>query len=380
MDISMNEPDLNKQIKFRPRIIIVLSALTTLFFAVWGGLLRVQWGLPVPEANWISYHGPLMVNGFFGTILGLARSNALKLKWGLLTPLIMVLGAWTLLLGGSEKTGLFLFFLASLVYLGICLAFLKTGANHGILLALAGGIGLAFSDGMWLLGTPIPQIVVGWQTLLVLTIGSERWDALHSGPTPFKSIIIYGIISMVLLGTFIQPFFPPMGIRLASVGYLLLSLILFRFDALRPMEKVEGWKRYTRACLFSGYGWLLTASIIGFLKAPTQSGFFYDAFLHSIFLGFVFSMVFSHAPLLLPRVLKTSIPFQPAFYLHWGLLQISLLVRIGGDVLVSAPWRHWGALLNAISLLVFFLSTGLAVYRGKQFASSKGFAQETRSP
>src|SRR5579872_5618236 len=105
------------------RSLLPLSAILTLLFAVWGGLLRLQWSLPIPQANWISFHGPLMVSGFFGTIIGLARASVLKSKVGLLVPLATALGAWTLLLGGPENWGALLFLAASLGYLLVSIAF-----------------------------------------------------------------------------------------------------------------------------------------------------------------------------------------------------------------------------------------------------------------
>lgn len=357
---------------FSPRKPLGLSALLTFLFAVWGGLLRLQWPLPVPQANWISFHGPLMVSGFFGTVIGLARAGVLKSKLGyrselgLLVPLAAALGAWTLLLGGPENLGAGCFLAASLGYLAVSLGFFKVQPALIAGLALAGGLGWAWGNAMWLEGRPIPQVVTGWQVLFVLTIASERLEAIRwKAPGGWGLAPIAGS-GLLVAGILLQPFYPAAGVRVVSSGLLGLALFLLAFDAVRHVEKTEGWRTFTRACLFSGYGWLLVSALVGLVAAPVDSGFAYDAFLHSLFLGMVFSMVFSHAPLLLPRVLKTPVPFHPFFYSHWLLLQLSVLARVAGDVLGSAGLRRWGALLNALALLLFIVNTVWGVRRGQR--------------
>jgi hypothetical protein len=44
---------------------LTLSALLTFFFALWGGLVRMLWHFPVPQADWISYHGPLILRNHY---------------------------------------------------------------------------------------------------------------------------------------------------------------------------------------------------------------------------------------------------------------------------------------------------------------------------
>ncbi len=348
------------------RIPLAVSALLTLFFAVWGGLLRLQWHLPIPQANWISFHGPLMVNGFFGTVIGLARASVLKSKIGLLVPLATAMGAWTLLLGGPENWGALLFLAASLGYLLVSIAFFWKQQAFAAALALAGGCGWAWANFFWWHGEPIPHVMNGWQILFVLTIASERLEAVHWQPTLGRTLALMTVTGLLMTGMGFQPFQPALGVRMVAAGFLLLAMCLLFFDRGWNSEKTEGWKGFTKACLISAYAWLFIGGFVGLVTAPVDSGFTYDAFLHCVFLGLVFSMVFSHAPLLLPRVLRTPVPFHPFFYAHWLLLQASLVARVGGDVLESTPLRRWGALLNSFALLLFILNTAIAMFRGKR--------------
>ena len=91
----------------------------------------------------------------------------------------------------------------------------------------------------------------------------------------------------------------------------------------------------------------------------------YDAILHAIFLGFVFAMIFGHAPLIFPSVLGRPMAYLPAFYGPLVVLHASLILRIASDLLNIVPLRQWGSLLNGVALLLFLGFTGLALGRGR---------------
>ena len=59
----------------------------------------------------------------------------------------------------------------------------------------------------------------------------------------------------------------------------------------------------------------------------------YYRLLHTVFLGFLFSMIFGHAPIILPAITGVAVPYRQAFYAHLALLHISLAIRLGGDLL-----------------------------------------------
>ncbi|MCM2322747.1 MAG: hypothetical protein NDJ90_05760, partial [Oligoflexia bacterium] len=91
----------------------------------------------------------------------------------------------------------------------------------------------------------------------------------------------------------------------------------------------------------------------------------YDAILHALFVGFVFSMIFGHAPVILPALTGLVVPFHRYFYGPLALLHLSLALRLAGDFGGGAEMRYWGALLNGIAVLAFLLGTGVAVLRGR---------------
>jgi hypothetical protein len=125
--------------------------------------------------------------------------------------------------------------------------------------------------------------------------------------------------------------------------------------------------RYIAACLLPGYVWLIVGGFFWlFYGGQYTAGPIYDAMLHSIFLGFVFSMIFGHAPIIVPAVLAVPIPYTPLFYIHLALLHVSLLLRVGGDALGWPAGRRWGGLVNEAAILLFLLVTAVAVLRGRK--------------
>ena len=83
-------------------------------------------------------------------------------------------------------------------------------------------------------------------------------------------------------------------------------------------------------------------------------------------------MVFAHAPVIFPAVLGLPLPYRPSFYLHVGVLHLSLIVRVVGDLVdVLGRWRGWGGLLNAVALLLFMVNTGRSMALGGRGGESQ---------
>jgi hypothetical protein len=131
-----------------------------------------------------------------------------------------------------------------------------------------------------------------------------------------------------------------------GVVLVLLALWLFAYDLARVTVRQSGLPRYIAVCLLSGYAWL------AFGGALLAAAVAYDAALHAIFVGFVFSMVFGHAPVILPAVLRVKLPYHPVLYLPLALLHASLLVR----AFVSTGAGAWG---NAAAIALFVLTAAI---------------------
>src|SRR5690606_32980074 len=140
------------------------------------------------------------------------------------------------------------------------------------------------------------------------------------------------------------------------------------YDLVRRTVRERGLTRYIAIALLSGYVWLGVAAVIalaggGLFAVPT-----YDATLHAVLLGFVFSMVFGHAPVILPAVTGHALRYSPVFYVHLALLHASLVPRVIGDLAQRPDCRLHGAVLATLALAAFVVNTAIGVWRGRRRA------------
>jgi hypothetical protein len=356
---------------FRPFPLIALAMLA-LLMAMWAGLIRLGWGWPSLRPALPAAHGPLMISGFLGTLIGVERAVALSTslktgldrRWTYIGPLLTSLGALALIIGWPSLLGPLLMTLGSVglvVVFGLILRlqfapFTMTMAL-GAMLWLTGNV-------LWLTGWPIYSAVLWWAGFLMLTIAGERLELNRvlrlSG---YVQRIFLLAVTLFLVGLVITLFNFDLGVRLAGAGMIALALWLLRYDIARYTVRKTGLTRFIAVCLLSGYIWLGLSGLLALRFGGVTAGFQYDALLHTFFVGFVISMIFGHAPIIFPAVLGKSFTFQPVFYSHLVLLHLSLLLRVAGDLIGWLPARQWGGLLNVIALLLFLANTGRAVLR-----------------
>jgi hypothetical protein len=332
------------------------------------GLARLGWSVPAAPAAVTSLHGALMVCGFFGVVISLERAVAIGRYWAYLGPLLGGAGCVAAIAGLSPIAAGF-FVAASLVLLAASIdIFRRQTALFTFTLAL-GAACWSVGNGLWAAGASVHDVVTWWLAFLILTIAGERLElsrflAPSRGATwMFAAIIV--VIGAGLVGTTSR-----WGVQPFAIGLLALAAWLLKQDIARRTVRNRGLTRFIAVCLLSGYGWLAVGGAIilasGGLWPDTPS---YDAALHALGLGFVFSMVFGHAPIIVPAVLRVNVPYHPTFYGPLALLHVSLLVRVAGDASGQFAWTRVGGLLNALALAAFMVSTVGATVRGKRSAS-----------
>ena len=158
---------------------------------------------------------------------------------------------------------------------------------------------------------------------------------------------------LVALALCAASLYPDSGTRLTGLGLLVLAAWLVRYDVARYTIRTEGLTRFAAACLLSGYAWLLVGGVLMALYGAHTAGPAYDAYLHAVFVGFVFAMIFGHAPIIFPSILGLPISYRTYFYAPLVLLHASLLLRIAGDVGAVLWMRRWGGLGSAAAILLY---------------------------
>ncbi len=334
---------------------VLLLAASALLAGLWAGLLRLGWALPEINVNLAQAHGPLMVTGFLGTIIAMERAVAMRKTWMFAAPLLTGLGWIVSLAFPASSFGVILVSLGSLglvIILGVMIR--GEPALHIITIGV-GTLCWLVGNLLWLSGLAVYQIVFWWAAFLVLTIVGERLELSRVlRMTPRKQLLFFFCAGLFLAGVIISMFSAQWGARLAGLGMVGLALWLLWFDlARRNLRHHMPLTRYIAHCLYAGYFWLGFAGLLSVWFGAVVAGPRYDAVFHSIFVGFVISMIFGHAPIILPAVLNQMVPYHPSFYVSLVLLHVSMLMRIAGDLGNGVRLRQWGGLLNEVSILLF---------------------------
>jgi hypothetical protein len=229
-----------------------------------------------------------------------------------------------------------------------------------------GALAWTCGNAQWLGGAPIFRVVFWWLAFLVLTIAGERLELNRVlRPTLFVRGVFIVAMTTVLAGVALTRWWPEPGVRVLGAGLVALTVWLARYDVARRTVHQQGLTRFMAVSLLGGYVWLGVGGVIAASTGMAMPGVVYDAMLHAVFVGFVLSMVFAHAPLIFPAVLGLPLTYRPAFYLHVAVLHLSLMVRVFGDLVQElGRWRSWGGLLSAFALLLFVLNTGRSMALG----------------
>lgn len=346
----------------RLRLLLFAAALCALATGLLAGLARL--GFDLPAATLAAQHGPLMICGLFGTLISLERAVAMGQAWPYCAPGFAAIGVIALLAGWPTEIAAIPFIAAALV---LSLASLALCRRQPVLHLAT----LALAALMWLLGNlrwwheGAPAAVSAWLAFLVLTIAGERLELSRFLPTSPAAHRNFAVLAVLLA----------VG-AMSSTSVFALALIalvawLLRHDIVRRTLRQEGLPRYIAVCLASGYAWLLASALLMLWGAYRPELPLRDASLHALLLGFVFSMVFGHAPIVLPAVARLRLPYHPVLYLPLVLLQFSLAVRLLAGVLDDFALRQQAALGNAGALALFaFTVASLLLHASRQRKAS----------
>jgi hypothetical protein len=349
----------------RWRFPLMIMGMLALAGGAAGGLARLGWpAVGVGPAAALG-HGPLMIGGFFGTVISLERAVALGRSWGYLAPLLSGIGAVALLTGIAGPAGPLLL-AGSLAFLVISLVVLaRQPALHTLTLVL-GAAALVGGTLAWLTGQPVPHAAPLWIAFLILTIAGERLElSRFLPPSPIAAKVFAILVVALLAGAATAVSGGSAGPRLFAAASLGLAAWLLRQDIARRTVRERGLTRFIAVCLLSGYAWLaIGATVLLATGALVPGSAAYDAGLHAILLGFVFAMVFGHAPIIFPAVLGVRLAFAAYFYLPLVMLHLSVAVRITGALAGVPELRSAGGLLNVAALALFIAGTIAAAARG----------------
>ncbi len=316
----------------------MLIGIFLLLSGIYLGLIRA--GYKFPGISISFNHSVIMIFGFLGTLISLERAVAIKKGWIYLSPVLFSLGS---ILSLFQRELLLIGVLASFILAFAFFYLIKIyGFRFQWFVMALGAILLGMGGILYVLGFNINFVLGFWFSSLILTIGAERWELsvmfVKRKGRNFTFFVI--VLFMCLVSA------TPYDI-LKGISFLLMALWLLYYDVAVFNIKGRGLVRFVAINLLAGYIWLLVGGLGWMFSLP------YDLKIHSITLGFVFGMIFAHAPIIFPSIMGKKSSYSSMLYIPFLLLHLSLIIRSFADIKL-------GSLLNAISIILY-----LAILRFK---------------
>jgi hypothetical protein len=348
------------------RIAFALTVAMLLAGGIVGGLLRAGVSVPVPAASaWpgeaVLAHAFLMICGFLGTLIGIERAVAAQARAAFVAPIASAL-AGVAALNGALPLAAWLSAFAALAFVMVNVSMLmRQPAPHiGVLLAGAAA---------WFIGTLLFAVdgaahsagaLPWWFAFLVLTIAGERLEMtrLMRRRTGAEGSLCF-VLGGLLLGAAVFSVSPVAGAFVFGGALCALAAWLVCFDIARRTIASNGLSRYMAVCLLAGYAWLGIAGAAWMAAAAGHP--LRDLALHALGVGFVFSMMLAHAPVILPALTRVKVQFGRHFYVPLALLHASLAIRalasLELEFLRVGAWGHAAAIA---AFLLTLLASALA--------------------
>lgn len=349
------------------RIALAVTAAASLVAGLTGGLARL--GVIAPIGNIADMHGAIMASGFFGTLISLERAVADGRRVTLLVPAASAAGA-ILLLGGYAEATAPLFLIAGLgLTATTALATWKLPTLFTGLTTVAAAL-WPLGTFFWMSGRTLAEVGYVWLGFLILTVVAERIELSRlMRPT----LIARGLL-VVLVALFVSALGagqPWEGSILLSVALAGIALWLLREDIALRTVRTQGFARFSALLLICGYGWLIVAAVSLSLLPPSETVYGHDAAIHAIAVGFILSMVFAHAPIILPAVTGAPVRYVPVLYGPAALLQVAIGLRIAFDAMEATERLRCPAWLTIAAIAIYVaLLLGTMVVRPRTAIST----------
>lgn len=343
------------------RIPFMMLAVVNLLAGIWAGLNRMGWDLPL--APLAVHHGAIMVGGFLGTLIALEKVIPLKRNFLLAIPLISAMSL-VMAIPGYFNIGVF-FLITGSVGLLIVLALYvyMYPRDLSALLMLLGASCLIVGNVMLLQTRFYPSAFPWWMGFILLTVTGERLELSKFLPvSKLTKYLLLGFLALFLLGILIP--FHENGEYLSGLALTGVAIWMLRNDVISIGLRKKELTRFSAVSLLLANGWLLIEGILMIALPNTLLG--YDILVHVFFIGYAFSMIFAHGPIILPGVLGiTGKPYHPILFGWLFLVQGSLLIRVGADAFGSLEGRKISGIFSGVGIMLYFITLIVLVIRSR---------------
>lgn len=324
-----------------------------------GALMLLGLPAPIEGGQLPAAHGPVLVLGFVGTVVALERAVALRRRWAMVAPALLGAGGISAVVPAGGHLGPTLALMGGAALVAVYAALWRRQESDALAVQVLGAVAAVGAALLWRAGAPMPAVVPWFAAFVVLTIAGERVELARLAISPTQARVATAWSVVLLAGVAGATMWPGPGHAALGSGVLALVAWLLRHDVARRTASAVGLPRYVAWSLLAGYGWLAVAGAIWLLGGAATDGPAYDAVVHAVFLGFTLAMIMAHAPVILPAVLRTRLPYRRAFWAPVLLLHASLALRLlVGDGHGLAWARTAGGVANVAAVLVFVALAG----------------------
>ena len=327
-------------IPFVYRGVVVVAAVSFLLAAATGiwriALIRGFLLPPVPD--WWPPHGHLMVGGFLAGVIMFERILALRITVLAWVPYAYVLSSLFLHTGSIAARAIHMTALAGWI-VHRWFAYRKFHKYEKPVVESLAYITL--SSALNYPGGLVMSPVVALAALAfpVATIIVERLEMALSFRRKGAQITLWILMGWCILWNVAVW---SDRISLESMGWLTLILAVgtIHSDISIRIKAKGGLQLFLRRALGVSYAWLVLSvmAMIGWNHLP--GAVMKDVLFHTLGLGFIFTMILAHAPLILPAAIgKLPIAFAPV--VPFVIFQILTAIRLIADLTVANHLKFW---------------------------------------
>jgi hypothetical protein len=363
------------------------ASIAFMFLALTVGIFRLsaQNGVgPILLSDLYPLHPLLMVFGFIGGMIATERIAGVEfLPHTKQTRLSLAIPPF-IFAGMLIETFGYLSGLAVLRYLGAALlvvscllllallrSFLGIGRERlSVLFMILSAFALLLSAILSASSLPAGNVGFAMTLLLfpVVFVLGERVEltslATRSSSNRFVPAFILASAAVMLFG--FEAWFPGAGsvapiVAFGAMGAAFVFFLIMERSA-RPGSTVSPFQGYVRRHVELAYAWGAAGSAFGIAYSLSPLFAFYDAFIHSLALGFIGLMFLAHGPIILPMVTRREFNFEKLSFAPLVILALALAMRIGSEfaLVYNGAWllnlsvsvSGWLVLLAVFAFLV----------------------------
>src|SRR5262245_43813811 len=311
---------------------------------------------PIPE--WLPAHGEIMLGGFLAALIIFERMIALRIDSLIWVPYVYASSALMIHSGNPAARIIHLAALAGWI-MHRWIAYRKFHRWEKSLVESVAFItltsALMYPGGL----AARPEVALQGLAFPIAVIAIERFGMSFPMKKITSRLVLIGLIAWCGLWNLVTWRGIPNLTMMGGVTLVLVASIAFHDMALRASQKqTDGLHKFLRNALTLSYTWLFIAAVALTVSSKISSAISKDVLFHLIGLGFIFTMILGHAPLILSAAIG-KLPPKKAPVIPFLIFQAATLLRIIGDFslmksLALWQWSGWiSGLIHAISFFAY---------------------------